>query len=229
MNHPYICVAGFEATASGKNNVSPGKCVRPVKGRLDKALLHTFKLGAIVNLGSTTCIGRPPETEDYSFEPTSASLTKRVSKDQFWEIMESKAERDLKTVFGPALQRHETTHGIGGVVIPGSGKRSLGEIRLQDRPNLYENDFGRLRIKVPDTHFPRLDLPVNDLRFYQSSKGDWALNTSMVQKIGQRLRKSSEIILAVGLTREYRGFHWLQVNNVYFKDDSLWEGSLGSN
>lgn len=226
MEYPHICAAGFESITSDRNHFKAGRHIRPVKGRLTKDLLPKFQLGAVVDLGPTKHVSQPPETEDYSFEPTSLSISAHVPRQQFWEILESNAKHNLRAIFGSDLQEH----GASGVVKPGGGTQSLGELRIKEKPKLYINDFGQLRIQVPDQHFPGLDLSVTDIRFYETSNGNWNLKANVAHSIEQQLRSSNvnDIILAVGLTREYKGFHWMQTNNVYFKDDPLWKGSLSN-
>lgn len=224
MGPPYICAAGFEVKKSGAN-FAIGRRIRPVNGQLDRGLLKTlFQLGSMVDLGQTKPVGIPPEIEDYSFKPEKAKSVSRMSKAKFWAIIERHAGDNLNGIFGSALRQKTTSHGIGAVVDPGSGVASLGELLTNEIPQLYVTGFEQLRIKITDPILTALDLPVTDVRFFEYGQNDSVLKRAVVNNIGKQLNRSGsgDVILAVGLTRVYRGVHWLQVNNVFLKQDPLW-------
>lgn len=73
-----------------------------------------------------------------------------------------------------------------------------------------------------------LDLSVTDLRL---CKDDCAtLDEGLVKDVAQRLQRSREVILGVGLTRAFRrdenadAFHWVQVTGIHLEADPLWRG-----
>ncbi len=226
MGPPNICVAGFTVTSLSPGSIAVGKHVRPVRkmGQLDKDCMKTFNLGTIVNLGPVQNIGQPPEVEDCSFEPESAAIASRITKEQFWKILEDSRKSNLSTLFGPHLQQRSTTHGPGAVVAPGNGNTSLGELETAQLPKLYVNGDGHLRLQVEDQSFGKLELPVTDVRFYEYKQKDWILETRIVERLAKHIRNSSpnHVILGVGLTRIFREVHWLQVNNIFLKEDPLW-------
>jgi hypothetical protein len=217
MSGRHICAAGFETAA---NQEATQNHIRPVDGQLDKELLRIFQLGAVVDLGVTKPVGQSPETEDHSFDPTSASIISKIPQEKFWSSLEHSSKESLHAAFGSDLMEHDH----GAVVNPGTGQGSLGELQVSKKPNLYVNDFGQLRIQVEDPDFVSLDLSVTDVRFYEHNGIAWSLSMDLVQTAIKKVNVSipRNIILAVGLTRAFRGFHWLQANNIYFRESPLW-------
>jgi hypothetical protein len=181
-----------------------------------------FQLGAIVELGVANPAGCPPQQEDYSFDSTKALLVSKVSHHAFWTDVEHDSKGDLCSIFGIHLRNR----GTNAVVNLGTGAASLGELQVNHKPELYVNNFGKLRMAIQDLKLGKLDLSVTDVRFYEYD-GIWKLRSGAVSSALGRIETSdpANIILAVGLTRAWKGFHWLQVNNVYFRDNPLWAES----
>src|SRR3954462_6833076 len=123
MQPGYICVAGID--------LASGKHIRPVlESRLSNRLLvrhhGPFDMGAIVDLGAATLVGRPPETEDHGFNQWKAPRVKDAPAADFWALLERVACGSLREVFGAALQQRDRTC----TVDVGQGRASLGCLRV---------------------------------------------------------------------------------------------------
>ncbi|HLZ25637.1 MAG TPA: hypothetical protein VKQ30_26225 [Ktedonobacterales bacterium] len=219
MQSGYICVAGIETVT--------GKHIRPVlRGRLTNSLLvrygGPFDMGAVVQLGSVRYEGRPPEVEDYAFEPVHAHRLSVAAPADFWSLLQRTALPALAGIFGPSL----TSHGPGCVVARGEGIASLGCLTPASRPYLYISDAGKIRVTVTDGQF-HANLSVSDLRFYEPDQQTPARAT--VAAAAQRIQAGVDVLLSVGLGRPYRAAgddverHWLQVNNIHLADDPTWQ------
>ncbi|HLJ81319.1 MAG TPA: hypothetical protein VKT52_07540, partial [Ktedonobacterales bacterium] len=219
MQSGYICVAGIEAAT--------GKHIRPVlRGRLTNSLLvrygGPFDMAAVVELGTVRYDGRPPEVEDYAFEPVHAHHLQVAASADFWALLQRTAAPSLTTIFGPSL----TAHGPGCVVAKGEGSASLGCLVPASRPHLYVNDAGKVRMAVTDGQF-HANLSVSDLRLYEPDQQAPARAT--IAAIAQRIQAGVDVLLSVGLGRPYRAAsddverHWLQVNNIHLADDPVWQ------
>src|SRR5262245_44337753 len=100
MQPGFICVAGIDAKSSTH--------VRPVlAGRLRPNLLARhggpFDIGHVVDLGSTTYAGSPPEVEDYRFDPGRAISTQLTSPNQFWDLLRRVCTHTFRDIFGPDM------------------------------------------------------------------------------------------------------------------------------
>ena len=219
MQSGYICVAGIEAAT--------GRHIRPVlRGRLTNSLLvrfgGPFDMAAVIELGSVRYDGRPPEVEDYAFEPVHARRLHVSSPADFWSLLQRTAAPSLAGIFGASL----AAHGPGCVVAKGEGSASLGCLVPASRPRLYINDAGKVRMAVSDGRF-HANLSVSDLRFYERDQETPVRAT--VAAVAGRIQAGVDVLLSVGLGRPYRAAsdtverHWLQVNNIHLADDPTWQ------
>jgi hypothetical protein len=220
MQPGYFCAAGIDVNAP--------RHVRPVlrHGRLTTDLLRTnggpFDLGSVVYLGSTTNAGRPPEVEDYRFDPVTARWLSDDDPEGFWEALDGIASEDLAEIFGPELELWDES----GTVEVGVGRGSLGCLKPEQQPWMYVDHRGTVRL-VLDYLMPSVDLSVTDLRLYE--KDGRTPRRDLVQSVQKRLEAGVETILSVGLTRPWqkRGDdaerHWLQLNNIHLEDNPLWQ------
>jgi hypothetical protein len=160
-----------------------------------------------------------PHIEDYIFDSRFIVNNGKIPDEQFWQLLFSVSRRSLKRIFGAELycKGESCVTPIGkreaslGCIIP----KRVSELRIcPDRP--------QVRVRVYDGEFD-VDLGVTDVRFYRGH--DFAPVPETVRRVFERLHSSHPVILSVGLTREYRGFHWLQVNNIHFEDDSVWRSN----
>lgn len=219
MQPGYICVAGVDVQTS--------KHVRPVlrHGRLTTGLLATnggpLDIGSVVDLGPTTYAGHAPELEDHHFDPTNSRWLFDDDPDEFWDLLEAVARKNLADIFGPELELWDES----GTIDVGEGRASLGCLIPAGQPWLYTDHRGTVRL-VLDYLTPSVDLSVTDLRLYE--RDHKTPRRELVANVQRRLEAGVEAILSVGLTRPWRKHgdtaerHWLQVNNLHLRDDPLW-------
>lgn len=221
MKEGYICVAGVQ--------LGPTRHIRPVLAdaqQLGTALLAryggAFDIGVVVELGAVTPIPTAPETEDHVFEPGKIRSMGPVSAERFGKLVELVSKQDLRAIFGDALtKRGGTSCGVD----PGNGTASLGCLKPAQTPNLdmetRQQGRPQIRMRLADVELGLLDLSVTDIRLY--GKDHVTPDRKVVDRLNRRLRRGGEVVLGVGLTRVFRECHWLQVNNVHFADDPLWQ------
>jgi hypothetical protein len=213
MQPGYVCVAGIEPASNRQ--------IRPVTphARLPQSVCARFggpfDLGYRLDLGETTPVGAPPETEDRAFDPLAVRHTDVCDPDTFWALLQNSAVATLRAAFGPDLQ--PTGHTCA--VDRGRGVASLATVRPRVRV-LHLNDQGALRMRLADGELS-VDLPVTDLRFYEddfSTVRHW-----LVEYVREAVQDGWDMMLSVGLTRPWtrpgddQPRHWLQVNNVFLR------------
>lgn len=216
MQPGYICAAGVD--------VRSGQHIRPVLGgmRLSNTMLRrhggVLDVGSIIDLGNVDSVGQPPEYEDHLFSPGAVWLVNSVAPSDFWTVLEHVAVGSLEHIFGRNLQRTGRSYTVDA----GGGNGSLGCLRPTQQPMLYVDDFGAVRLVLPDSA-DSAHLPVTDVRLYADDQK--ALLHTVINRVAERLRRGEEVILNVGLTRLWQkpgdnaARHWLQVNNIYLKHD----------
>lgn len=224
MQPGFICVAGLDVETNAH--------VRPItNSRLSSRLLARhggpFDMGLIVDLGLTYRAGRPPELEDYSFQPRQAHRAGQLPPAEFWDRLRSVAARRLVDLFGPELTRRGA---LSCAVDAGKGTASLGCLLPAAPPTLYVQPRpGRpdqLRLQVSDGQFT-LDLGVTDIRLYGVDHA--TPDRERIEQVAGRLRAGVETVVGVGLTRastgtpDYPPVHWLQVNSIHLADDPGWQ------
>jgi hypothetical protein len=219
MQAGYICVAGI--------NLANGQHVRPtMPGRLPVSLLARnggpFDMAAIVDLGTALYDGSRPEVDDYRFDPLRIQQVETVSGDTFWRYLQAAARPRLSQLFGADLR----AHGRGCVVAVGHGIASLGCLIPQERPLLAVDERGSVRMTLTDGVFSP-NVSVTDIRLFQEDHQ--TPNLTLIEQVNQRMRDTSEIILSVGLGRQWQkpgdseARHWLQVNNIHLRDQPIWQ------
>jgi hypothetical protein len=217
MREDRICVAGI---------TGDGDQLRPVLDgpwrRSHLAPGGPLEVGAVVDLGPTAPRPQPPEVEDaLVLRPSAVTSRGRLTDAAFWSLVSRHARPTLREIFGPDLR----PSGRAGAGVPrGSGSASLGCLRpdwarLEVRA---DPDGGRcLRVHLYDPDLRDLDLSLTDVRLHDT--GNQPVDP-LVRAAQNRLRAGEEVILAVGLTRAYvsrdgtASLHWLQVNNLHFRD-----------
>ena len=146
---------------------------------------------------------------------------------EFWRVLEEQQCGTLREIFGAEL--HDTGHGRHATP-EGRGQLSLGCLRPAQPPELVHcpgrDGKTQIRLRFTDGQC-EVDAGVTDLRLYG---GDHAApDAARVRAVAQWLAAGQEAILSLGLTRKYRPSdrheyqHWLQVNNIHFKEDPVWQ------
>ena len=222
MKQGFCCVAGVE--------VATERHVRPVLiGRLNTKFLARhggpFDMACAIDLGPTEYQGQRPETEDYLFEYPQAKRVADIDAEKFWKLVNRVSKPTLLDIFGPDLLPRGR-HSCG--VDLRRGLCSLGCLTTSTRPQLFiQRDDGHEHIRMRLHEGPwDLDLSVTDIRLY--GPDHVTPDHAVVRRTAERLRKTAETILSVGLTRPRAGpndpreIHWLQVNNLHLQDDPCW-------
>lgn len=219
MEAPRICVAGLDPRT--------GRHIRPTTGAshpLTRRLLADhggpFAIGALVELGEVTATPDPPETEDHRFWPDRAQALGQLSPKRYLELLRGHSNRSLQAIFGRELKRHGWTYAVPY----GHGTASLGVLRVQRRPDILVDRYGKLRLRLPRPGAPAY-LPVTDLRFVEADHT--TVRTDVVADVSRRMTRGVETFLMLGLSRAFekqdedRARHWLQVNGVCLADSPL--------
>lgn len=215
----YVCIAG----------VNNGSHLRPVlKGKqIPRTLLKSkggpVSLGAVIDLGSVISCSDPPKVEDIEFDLEQIKLLQDLRSDEFFqEAIKCVTKSSLKDIFGEELIPRYTA---SAVIPEGIGTASLGILGPLDDVRLFEeiDDYSgrpKIRFSFNDQHIGNLDLSVTDLRLWNIDQR--TPYTDIMNIMNDHL---DGCYIAVGLTGIYgrkRRYHWLQVNNIFPKDDPLW-------
>ena len=227
MGDPHICLAGID---------KKWKHWRPVLAsrksdedwKPDRRWLRSeggpFHLGAKVDLGDVRHEPVPPDVEDTVVDVKQVKFIEDLDREHFWKILDGLAQDSLRSIFGPELESRGLTSASMQV---GTGERSLGILRLGGAKieERFEPRKGKpeIRLVFEDPDFGKLELNVTDLRLWEDYNNP---KKDRVKRIQGKLDDC--LVAAVGLTgawgpegKEKR--HWLQVNNIFPRNDPLWE------
>jgi hypothetical protein len=220
MSGDHICVAGLDPET--------GQHIRPVTtSAITRAMLKRngglFDLAEIVDLGSVTPAGTPPEAEDRRFDPSKARSLGTMLWRDFWALLKARAESTLEDVFGPELERVGRTYATP----EGKGSASLGCLLLpaEQAPRLVTSYGLRLTLPAEDAM-----VAVTDLRSFEADGK--TIREPIRDRLNDGMRPGRQVVLAVGLSRPFtkpgdgQSRHWLQVNNVYPAGVYLTEAEL---
>lgn len=219
MQSGYVCAAGVDIATRRHVRLMPARAhLRP-----ESLAAHggPLAIAAILDLGPAKDIGKRPEVEDREFDPRKTGAHGLLAAPRFWNMLTQVAKPGLASIFGSDL------HPAGACscgVDAGRGIASLGCLIPQGRPDLYIRERPgkppQVRMKFTDGAF-NVDVGVTDIRLYgadHATPDEDAVNAAMSQLAG-----AQPVILSVGLTRPYAprdevaAIHWLQVNNVHFR------------
>ncbi|MFZ1934614.1 MAG: hypothetical protein WCB27_16560 [Thermoguttaceae bacterium] len=225
MHGGHICVAGVDLQT--RRHVRPMLANYPLPFDLLARYGGPFEIAMIVDLGSPRAAAVAPHVEDHVFVPARAKAERLAAAHEFWSLLEELRRANLREIFGSAL--HEVSRGRW-VTDPGEGTASLGLIRPAAPPQLYiETVAGgkqRIRMKLSDGQF-QADAGVTDIRLFGDDHA--TPDAARVRATAQRIADSRDVILSVGLTRQFRVsdrapyYHWLQVNNIHLPAEPLWQ------
>lgn len=221
--HVSIAVAGVEP-AQGRFFR-----LRNPSARLAPTLLGRhggpLALGNLLEVSLSTIDTGPPYVEDHAFDPAGVRAVDRLAPDRFWALLDRLAQTTLEGLFGPTLRRV----GRGGCgVDPGQGTASLGCLRPGRSDLGCEVRDMRLqaRMQLSDGRFDA-DVPVKDVRLHRD---DFLTPLeSRVEAVRRRLASGEDHLLSVALSERHQtsteppGVHWLEVDNIHFRQDPYWE------
>jgi hypothetical protein len=224
MHGGHICVAGVDLET--RRHIRPMLANDPLPFYLLARYGGPFDMATVVDLGSPRAAPVAPHIEDHVFVRTRARGERPAASHEFWGLLEELQRPSLREIFGEAL--HEVSRGRW-VTEPGKGSVSLGLLRPIAPPELYlaDNRDGkqRVRMRLRDGEV-EADAGVTDIRLFCDNHA--TPDMARVRAAAQRIADSGDVILGVGLTRQYRvsdrapWFHWLQVNNIHLPTDPMW-------
>lgn len=219
-----ICVAGLELAAA--------RHLRLVLPRGSLRVDHLARYGGPFDMGHIIACrhGRPkptpPHVEDYVLPLERLRLAGVAAPAEFWDLLLRISKTSLQEIFGEALGRlGASSYGTAA----GQGQASLGCLRLKKRPELYVGgrpERPQVRLRFTDGEL-QVDAPITDLRLY--GENYYSLLPQQVAATQEKLRTSRGLILSLGLSRafaatpEHPPTHWLQVNNLHFLEQPLWQ------
>jgi hypothetical protein len=229
MQRGHICVAGLDLATQ--------KHVRPVlpRARLSDQMLARyggpFDIGFVVDLGRTRSVGHAPELEDHLPEVwLEVRRVRQLDGKSFFRMQQSVARPDLIQIFGRALIKRP--HDRAAMEL-NAGAASLGCLLCQSTPSLRivprQDKPPQVRLSLIDPSLGELDLGVTDIRLY--GPDHLTPDRVVIDKVSRRLASREPLILAVGIGRPFspttdpsaKPLHWLQVNNLHFADDPVWQ------
>lgn len=230
MGEGYFCAAGINEKNQHVRPVKKG-LMGGAERRLSIKLLEehggVFQIANIVDIARSRPHSSPPHTEDYVCNPKRLKLLGRLTEKEFWNTLNTLADTKLINIFGEQLEQ------IGSSSCgtkESRGEASLGcfipakPIQLYLKPG-YNGKPEKIRMKLEDKDF-KLDLGVTEIRLYKSDH--ISPDKTKIKEIANRIRKSRQLILSLGLTRPFQPVptrapvNWLQVNNIYMRENPLW-------
>jgi hypothetical protein len=216
MEAPRVCVAGIDLLTL--KHIRPTTSPRdPITRDLLREEGGPFGMGALVDIGAITPDPSPPETEDCLFNIDQAKVEKDLSGEDFLELLTEMRAADLRSAFGPDLERVRRMYAVES----GNGGGSLAVLRAENRPVLEINRYGELRLWYNDAE-PSAYLSVKDVRFFEDDHK--TIKTRAVDDVNRRLRRGVDTFLMLGLTHpwsrpgETHERHWLQLNGLCLVD-----------
>lgn len=225
MHGGHICVAGVD--------LETRRHVRPLLGHENMPFYllarygGPFDIARIVDLGAVRPTPDPPHVEDQVFVLSRAKVERNVTPHEFWSLLDALVEPRAREIFGNELRAVGRSRHATGL---GAGRASLGCLRPQRPPDLYlairRQGKPQIRMKLADGEI-EADLGVTDLRLYGADHT--TPDREKVRAVAQRICRSDEVILGLGLTRKYRPsekadyYHYLQVNNVHLREEPTWQ------
>lgn len=150
------------------------------------------------------------------FATAAAAGVGHLTADEYLQLLDGIASDDLETIFGPELERR----GRSFAIAEGRGAVSLGVLRTHEAPELFVDDWGKLRLRLTDVD-PPAQLGVTDLRFVEDDHS--TLKPDVIEDVRRRMHCHG-VLLMVGLARAWRAAgddlerHWLQVNGICLDD-----------
>ena len=225
MHGGHICVAGVDVAT--RRHVRP---VLPHEGMPFYLLARyggPFDMARIVDLGAPRPEPDTPHVEDHIFIPSRATYERTASPHEFWNLLHELTRTRLREIFGSALRAlGNARYGTD----LGRGLASLGCLLPHGPPELYlgtsRQGKPQIRMRISDGEI-RADVGVTDLRLCGDDHA--TPDADMVRGVAKWIYDSDCVLLSLGLTRKFRPsekhdyVHYLQVNNVHLKEDSIWQ------
>ncbi len=205
MGGDRVCVAGLDTKSAD--------VIRLDRPSPTENLVQTLGIrpGAVVEVEWTpvTRLTRP-HVEDGLWDPTSVQLIQHIGYQDFLRVLQAAAVESVEEAFGPVFRR-----GVSGSCSfePGAGKRSLACLRPTN-VDIYVPHSGKIRAQFETKTGRWSAVPLEDLAVRRHQVACRRCKTQLPQLLEQEF-SSKASLLRVGLSREFKGACWLQVNGVY--------------
>ncbi len=220
MRDGRVCMAGVDRSL---------KCIRPVlPNHVYKEFLY-LDSGAVIHPRTVLNIAlkqefhcQLPHVEDYRwFMDGSTTVIREAGPKNWLHVLQSTASETVAAIFEARLE-HDNRN-----IRAGDGKRSLGTLQpIQIKElwyKVHEQRNYQFRLTFTDSSDQEFDLPINDLTLltYVDRLQHNGLDLDYVMALLLDRCQRSETWLRLGLTREFNGWCWLQVNGIYTLPDYL--------
>lgn len=159
---------------------------------------------------------QPPHSEDYIMNPrVKPELIRNLTPQESEKYLNENLYPSVDEIFGAPIYQHR-------YLKKGEGERSLGTIKA-DRILFFEyglKDNGKFeyRITFNDATGSIYNLPITDCAFRNYCNNLKDIQEGNIQSIRWKLLRNlnkKNVYLRVGLTREFRDVHWLQVSGIH--------------
>jgi hypothetical protein len=222
MNHPNYCIAGIDIDR--KTHVRP----ELKNGRITDIYLGKkrgpFSIGSIVEIPDLDLNPEKPQSENARFRAQRVRVIQKLSSSEFWNYLNEYAKKNLEEIFTELNYEEKNNGRFGTFVKPREGNVSLGILKTKNLM-LYSSPTGGASIKlraVLRENNRQIDLSVTDYRLYED---DFITPKFELFKKYEELAIKEDLMICVGLTKLYNEkYHWLQVNNIYFKNGPIESG-----
>ncbi|MFA0847159.1 MAG: hypothetical protein ACC614_06285 [Methanobacterium formicicum] len=157
-----------------------------------------------------------PHSEDYFINPRmKPELVRNLTPEQSESLLNENLYSGVDEIFGAPIHEYRYLR-------QGEGKRSLGTIKA-DRIlffdyGLKDNGKYEYRITFNDASGFTYNLPITDCAFRNYCNNLKDIQEGNIQSIRWKLLgnlNKKRVYLRVGLTREFRDVHWLQVSGIH--------------
>ena len=218
MHEDRVCIAGVNQDLEAIRPVMPDHVQRSHL-YLDNGLIRPR---AVLELWLETDKKiEAPHFEDKIWTYTDSRFLRLTSEENWHRILSEIAFPSVKTIFGTPLQNERRN------IRRGTGKRSLGTLKPRKIDEIYQR-VGRsktraqFRLKFQDDNAD-FDFPINDftlIRYIERLQKNGISIDYAMALLSDRFHRS-ETWLRVGLTRNFFGWHWIQINGIYTFPDYL--------
>jgi hypothetical protein len=224
MSEDRVCIAGIN---------HQGKSIRPClfKGIYQRHILPPYVPAAIRPRAVFQMFLNPkkehlsPHTEDHTWHFERETKFIRIVDDSTWrDALKRISSTSIEEIVGLKLHRNKN-------IKPGSGIRSLGVIKPESIDwfdykllNYADTTKQGYRLSFTDLSGEKYqDISISDLAFrrYVVSQIMQGNTPNKVSYEIKQMLNRAEVWLRVGLTRDFEGWCWLQVNGIFTFPDYL--------
>lgn len=215
MHGDRVCIFGIDEEGKPIRPVIPYSCINE-SYLFDENGQQIIKPFAKIEFDLRDISPVPPHTEDWEINTSNKPrLIGSLSEEDRTKFLEGISDGLVKDIFGAEIHEKRFTN-------PGKGRRSLGTIKvakvLDVNYSMNEERKYKYRIIFSDLSGEIYNLPVTDCAFREycdAQRIRGGKNPAFISnELRQRLNQSN-IFLHIGLTRLFKGVHWLQVSGLH--------------